>query len=305
LQNAFEYSSRRLSSVIGANKLAFLFLVRDKIYYEELWQKFFTWQVLPSEFSIYVHTRSDFSFENTSFFYQKDISTKVPSTYRLTLMASRELYREALKDPLNAYFLLISEHCIPLHSFRAMQFSLFYTGKSVIDACTSRLESYRYVDYLSLHGVNRSIFRESSQFVALTRKHAEIFALENEYIRIFENVEIPNEHYHPTYLALIDLSNETTCSSGFTFTKFSGYSTHPAIYQDNQIVPELFEVISFVAKFSPKFLSHSLIETHLFHLSILSTWKGMISVDILDLGNALAHPFAILLRESLANRSSQ
>lgn len=223
-------------------KLAFLFLTRDRIYYEQVWKIFFM-QALSSEYNIYVHTRMDFTFDNSSFFYKTDLSSKVPTVYGNTIFAQRELLREALKDSRNSFFILVSEFCIPLYSFRAIYFALFYTNKTVIDACrpfaSPRYDEKR--DLLLSHGINSSIFRRSSQFFAMTRKHALIFANDDDYIRVFDMVKFPVHHYYGTYLALKGLSLETTCSTGFNFQKWDGRTPHPEVFLTFQIIPDLFQ----------------------------------------------------------------
>ena len=77
----------------------------------------------------------------------------------------------------------------------------------------------------------------------MTRKHAEIFAVEDEYIRVFDMVTFPVHHYYGTYLAIKGLSLETTCSTGFNFQKWAGINPHPEVFQKSyQIVPDLFQV---------------------------------------------------------------
>lgn len=254
-------------------KLAFLFLTRDRIYYEQVWKIFFM-QALSSEYNIYVHTRMDFTFDNSSFFYKTDLSSKVPTVYGNTIFAQRELLREALKDSRNSFFILVSEFCIPLYSFRAIYFALFYTNKTVIDACrpfaSPRYDEKR--DLLLSHGINSSIFRRSSQFFAMTRKHALIFANDDDYIRVFDMVKFPVHHYYGTYLALKGLSLETTCSTGFNFQKWDGRTPHPEVFLTFQIIPDLFQVglITKVLSYSIFVVTITLffIYSYLFHFLI-------------------------------------
>ena len=120
-----------------SQKIAFLFLTRGHIPFEQVWKEFFTFRVKSDEYTIYVHPQKGFRFRNSSFFYGLEINHTVQTTYlRASVqMAERELLKSALEDKGNTYFCLISESCIPLHPFQAMKHALIASSKSIVNAC--------------------------------------------------------------------------------------------------------------------------------------------------------------------------
>ena len=87
----------------------------------------------------------------------------------------------------------------------------------------------------ALLGVNVSInnFRKSEQWVALQRKHAQIIVDEYFIAEKFHqlNIKFPDEHYIPTVLATHQLSSETSCGAGVTYTNWHWWKKprHPKV----------------------------------------------------------------------------
>lgn len=232
----------------ATDKLAFMFLFHDpkgNIFFEKLWNIFFTWRVDRSQYNIYVHSVNELTISNTSVFYGNVIPT-VSTAYGKTLGAQLQLLRTAIKDPNNQFFLLLSEFDIPLHPFQAMRSALLTEGKSVIDACSYSTDyHHRWRPEIETQGIHISRFRKSAQFWALIRKHAELFTNDSDVMmNAFSEVEFSMEHYYPTVLAFYNLSHETTCSAGFSYMKFDGLTPHPEVYNANQVSPALFEFIN-------------------------------------------------------------
>ncbi len=120
-----------------SQKIAFLFLTRGHVPFEQVWKEFFAFRVNSDEYTIYVHPRRGFRFHNSSFFYGREIKNTVQTTYlqASVQMAEKELLKSALEDKDNAYFCLVSESCIPLHPFQAMKHALIASGRSIVNAC--------------------------------------------------------------------------------------------------------------------------------------------------------------------------
>ena len=117
-------------------KIAFLFLVRGPMPLEDVWSDFFGWKADPSYYNIYVHTHEHFKYHNTSFFYGKEIqSHDVKWGGMSQVRAIKSLVRVALRDPLNEWFCLMSESCIPLHPFPVWLHAFQGQKKSMINAC--------------------------------------------------------------------------------------------------------------------------------------------------------------------------
>ncbi|KAL0417544.1 UNVERIFIED_CONTAM: Glycosyltransferase BC10 [Sesamum radiatum] len=186
-----------------------------------------------------------------------------------------------LDDPSNAYFALISQHCIPLHSFNYLYSFLFDLGR-----LSRNLEFSSYIEILDneptlwdrynargenvmLPEVHFDEFRVGSQFFVLTRKHALMVIKDRKLWRKFKlpclNVDscYPEEHYFPTMLSMQDPNGCTQ----YTLTRVNwtdSVNGHPHTYHPPEVSPELIYRLResnssysymFARKFSPDCLN--------------------------------------------------
>ena len=97
-------------------KLAFLFLIYDEINFENIWHKFFI-NIDKNKYNIYIHQKNNFQLQ---FFNQYKINQIIPTSYQSHIslvLAFNRLIEEALKDPDNSHFILLSGSCIPAKPF--------------------------------------------------------------------------------------------------------------------------------------------------------------------------------------------
>ena len=105
----------------GKPRIAFLYILRQKVSHEALWERFFAGTDEDS-YSIYTHNSSAYAepYPVTSVFYNRSIPTKDSWRFTITLVdAFRRLMAFALLDTAkaNMWFVLLSESCIPVRSF--------------------------------------------------------------------------------------------------------------------------------------------------------------------------------------------
>jgi len=210
------------------------------------WQKYF---------SIYVHTSPGFKYPSESIF--APFAIKYPITAKwgdYTIVdAERKLIEAALEDPLNSYFILLSETHIPLYSAAVTYLQFATAQRSRIHACNNpsddqdwiRRMTYRMTDEMNLthSGITGDTWKKSSQWFGLIRSHAQIVARESEIYAAFKehcNV-IPNktregeyvrfcvsdEHYIPTMLAIKGREEECECDGHVTRVVWTGNYMHP------------------------------------------------------------------------------
>ncbi|CDP15563.1 unnamed protein product [Coffea canephora] len=260
-------------------KIAFLFLTNSDLYFIPLWEKFFN-QTRPSLYNIYIHADPSVKITPpTGVFADKFIPSKRTQRSSPTLIsAARRLLATALlDDPSNAYFTLVSQNCIPLHSFNYLYKFLFDLHK-----LSKNLEYLSYIEILSdsptlwdrynargenvmTPEVSFDQFRVGSQFFTLSRRHAlkviEDRRLWNKFKMPCINVEscYPEEHYFPTLLSMTDLEG---CSQ-YTLTRVNWTDSvdgHPHTYNPPEVSPELIHRLRrsnssysymFARKFSP------------------------------------------------------
>ncbi|XP_051143121.1 glycosyltransferase BC10-like [Andrographis paniculata] len=248
----------RLSSAIRRPKIAFMFLTNSPLHFAPLWERFFS-NATPNHYNVYVHADPSVRIPPLDGVFRGKIipSRRTQRSSPTLISAARRLLATAmLDDPANAYFALISQHCIPLHSFSYFHNFLFDLSK-----LARGLELPSYIEILdseptlpdryNARGENVMVpevqfneFRVGSQFFVLTRKHALMVIKDRKLWRKFKlpclNVEscYPEEHYFPTLLSMQD---PKSCSH-YTLTRVNWTDMvdgHPHTYHPPEVSPEL------------------------------------------------------------------
>lgn len=272
-------ANRRLTSVSRPGstnprpKIAFLFLTNSDLTFFPLWQKFFGGH--DDLYNVYVHadpssgiSPSSFSSINAQFIPAKKTERASPT---LISAARRLLARAVLDDPLNLYFALVSQHCIPLHSLPYMHRHLFgqRNHQSFIEILSDepflpdRYEA-RGKDVM-VPEVSYEDFRVGSQFFVLAKRHALLVIKERKLWRKFrlpclnKNSCYPEEHYFPTLLSMEDPKGCT--HNTLTRVNWTGsVGGHPHTYAAAEVSPQLIHTLRrsnssfdyfFARKFSP------------------------------------------------------
>nr|GMD14302.1 glycosyltransferase BC10-like [Ipomoea batatas] len=261
-------SVSHLGTISSRPKIAFLFLTNTDLHFAPLWEKFFAGN--EGLYNIYVH--ADPSVEITppgGVFQGRFISAKKTERSSPTLIsAGRRLLAAAiLDDSLNSYFALVSQHCIPLHSFAFTYTSLFAPQLAESSSSSSpRLPMFRsFIEILSdepqlwdryvargedvmLPEVPFERFRVGSQFFVLARRHALMVIRDRRLWRKFrlpcfdKDTCYPEEHYFPTLLSMEDPDGCTH----YTLTRVNWTGSvggHPHTYHPPEISPELIHTL--------------------------------------------------------------
>ncbi|KAI4384095.1 hypothetical protein MLD38_009862 [Melastoma candidum] len=273
-------------------KIAFLFLTNSNLTFSPLWDRFFNSSPSLRLFNIYVHAdpRRGFS-DPLGHFQARLIHSKPTERASPTLIAAarRLLATAILDDPFNFYFAVVSQHCVPLHSFGYVYSALFgrpisgpgpnpfrnnplrdaSSFKSFIEVLSDEPNLHeRYVargDHAMLPEVPFDRFRVGSQFFILTKPHALTVIKDRKLWRKFRLPCLnnqpcyPEEHYFPTLLDMMDGDN----CSGYTLTRVNWtgcYDGHPRVYQPGDVSADLVRNLRqsegnfsyfFARKFSP------------------------------------------------------
>lgn len=244
-------------------KIAFLFLTNSDLKFAPLWELFFANHT--NLYNIYIH--ADPSVEISPLggvFEGRLIPAKKTERGTPTLIsAARRLLATALlDDPLNSYFALVSQHCIPLHSFQFVYNSLFsFPLADAINPISPMFRSYieildgepqlwdRYIargNEVMLPEVPFEQFRVGSQFFVLNREHSLLVIKDRKLWRKFRlpclNMDscYPEEHYFPTLLSMEDPDGCTH----YTLTRVNWTGStggHPHTYQPAEVSPELIQ----------------------------------------------------------------
>lgn len=268
-------------------KIAFLFLTNSDLSFAPLWERFFRGHGL--RYNIYIHADPTVDLNPPGgVFDGRFIPARKTQRASPTLIsaARRLLARAVIDDPLNLYFALVSQHCIPIHSFDFMYSFLFKNSIASLRSFSSKSNYKSYIEILSdepnlyerytargatvmLPEVPFERFRVGSQFFILTRNHAVMVVKERKLWRKFklpclgEEPCYPEEHYFPTLLSMKDPEG---CSH-YTLTRVNWtgcWDGHPHLYSPEEVSPALIHTLRqsnssysyfFARKFSPESLT--------------------------------------------------
>ncbi|CAN8300963.1 unnamed protein product [Cochlearia groenlandica] len=287
-------SLSHLSSENPKLKIAFLFLTNSDLHFAPIWDRFFS-NHPKSLYNVYVHAdpfvnitkpKRGSVFENAFIANAKRTARASPTL----ISATRRLLAAAfLDDPANTYFAVLSQYCIPLHSFSYVYASLFESStfdksdpdpdptprgirvwyRSFIELISDEPRLWKRYNargrYAMMPEVPFEKFRVGSQFFVMTRRHALLTIKDRVLWRKFKipcyrsDECYPEEHYFPT---LLNMKDPDGCT-GYTLTRVNWTGTvkgHPYTYKPKEIVPGLIKKLRrsshsssylFARKFTP------------------------------------------------------
>lgn len=205
------------------------------------------WQYL---FSLYVHsppwgTDGYQGWPENSLFRNHVIKDRVKTQagHISRVDAMRRLLQQALKDPLNDRFVLLSDGTVPLYDPLTFYQQVMFEERSRVKACASPDDmASRWKDAMQRPALRKEHWRKSSPFFSLTRSHAQLAAADEEVFQSFRDHCAdcqPEEHYVPTLLASLGRENETDCSS-WGVAAVEGSEGTAKEYRPQEATPKLF-----------------------------------------------------------------
>lgn len=236
-------------------KIAFMFLTPGSLPFERLWDLFFSGN--EGKFSVYVHASQRKPVHQSKYFLGSDIhSDKVGWGQVSMIDAERRLLGNALRDPDNQHFVLLSDSCIPLHRFDYVYNYLMYTNVSYIDSFfdPGPHGNDRYSPHM-LPEIEKEDFRKGAQWFHLKRQHAMIVISDTLYYSKFKNYCRPgfegrncycDEHYLPTFFNIIDPGGVANWS--VTHVDWSEHKWHPKSYRAQDVSYELLQTIASIGE---------------------------------------------------------
>jgi len=201
-------------------KIAFLFLIYDKINLEELWYKFFN-KVDKNKYTIYIHYKMNNPLKHFEEYKLKNcIETKYAD---ISLVCAQNiLLKEALKDDNNKHFIFLSNSCVPFKNF-----DFIYNKLSIDNSYFNIMpqsQCFPRCDYL-LNYIEKKNIQKSSQWCILNRKHSNIM-IEDDYINLYKNIYAPDENCYITNIFIHNLQEEiiTTDNLADKATTFTNWA---------------------------------------------------------------------------------
>ncbi|KAI3806610.1 hypothetical protein L1987_22520 [Smallanthus sonchifolius] len=228
-------------------KVAFMFLTPGPLPFEVLWDKFF--QGHDGRFSVYVHASREQATHVSPYFNGRNIRSEKVDWGKISMVdAERRILMNALQDPDNQQFVLLSDSCVPLHNFDFVYNYLIFSNLSFIDCYDDpgpHGAGGRYSEHM-LPEIEFKHFRKGSQWFTMTRKHALIIMADSLYYRKFRLYCRPgfegrncysDEHYFQTLFYMVDPSGIANWS--VTYVDWSERKWHPRSYKPQDITSKL------------------------------------------------------------------
>ncbi len=171
-----------------SKKIAFLFLIKDKINKEYLWNNFLK-NVDKNKYNIYIHYKND---ETLNYFDKYKINKIVPTKWGdiSLVIAQKILLEEAMKDESNYKFIYVSDSCIPIKSFDYIYKFLTKDNNS----------------YFNTEIIKKNIHKTFQWFI-LNRENANIINNDTTEINKYNNTHAPDEKYFLTLLRQNNANN--------------------------------------------------------------------------------------------------
>ncbi|XP_065877556.1 glycosyltransferase BC10 isoform X2 [Euphorbia lathyris] len=256
------------SHSVHNQRIAFLFIARNRLPLDMVWDAFLkVIDVLQGVFSSRARNLNfQFTFILGLALYSVDWGEAT------MIQAERILLRHALEDPQNERFVFLSDSCIPLYNFSYTYDYIMSTATSFVDSFADTKDGRYNPKMAPVVLVDK--WRKGSQWVVLTRKHAEVVVNDTKVFLTFqqhcrrkslpefwrdrplpadpskEHNCIPDEHYVQTLLAQEGLEGEITRRS-LTHSSWDVSSTkvrerrgwHPVTYKFSDATPMLLKSI--------------------------------------------------------------
>ncbi|KAJ3700830.1 hypothetical protein LUZ61_004535 [Rhynchospora tenuis] len=236
-------------------KVAFLFLTRGDLPLAPFWDEFFKGH--DGMYSIYVHPDPAYngSVPKNSVFFGRRIPSQSARWGQINMIeAERRLIANALLDPANERFVLLSESCIPLYNFTTIYTYLVNSNVSYVGSGydTGPGGIGRYNPAMAPQ-ITVEQWHKGTQWFEMNRTLAVVVVSDEKYLPLFQKFCLANwnppcisdEHYIPTFLVASSWRSSTNRS--VTYTDWSGGMPHPASFGKDHVTLELFEKIRYSA----------------------------------------------------------
>ncbi|KAK9931638.1 hypothetical protein M0R45_018909 [Rubus argutus] len=232
-------------------RIAFMFLTPSAVPFEKLWDKFFHGH--EGRFSVYVHASKEKAIHLSRYFANREIRSDQVIWGKISMVdAERRLLANALLDPDNQHFVLLSESCVPLYTFDYIYDYLMNTNISYVDSFEDPGPhgNGRYSEHM-LPEIEKKDFRKGAQWFSVKRQHAVIIMADSLYYTKFREYCKPglegrnciaDEHYLPTFFNIVDPGGIANWS--VTHVDWSERKWHPKLYKAQDITYELLKNIT-------------------------------------------------------------
>ena len=188
----------------NSGKIAFLFLTYTNLKRPDIWTSFFD-SKYSDKFTIYNHSKepekvTDLLLKDKHIPEHIDTCWGCPNLVEANIL----MMKQALLDPLNKKFILVSDSCIPIVSFDKFYSEIMKDDKSIINIHYNN-NPERFDNIVNPSFKKEEFTKHSGSGLVLNIKHAKILVSElYNYRNNWKNVYVPDEHYIGNTLRVLD-----------------------------------------------------------------------------------------------------
>ena len=187
---------------IYMGKIAFCFLVYDKIVRHDIWNKFFK-NCNREEYDVIIHSKFSFGIQYLNEIYKfkyreigrDDAVNTISKTHISIVQATLLLFKKALEDQQISHIVFLSQSCIPLHSYHKLFGLINRTERSMIDyKLNNSLERHAALERSLQNRISKQFFLKQQPNMILIRRDAEMY-VNKSMIGEWSRVICADEHY--------------------------------------------------------------------------------------------------------------
>jgi len=209
------------------NKIAFLFLTYNNIKRPDIWNNFLdiNSDKYINKFTLYNHAKEPTKVSDI--LKGTQIKEYIDTCWGCfgSVEANILMMKEALKDPLNKKFILMSETCVPVVSFDKLYNEIMKDDKSRINVKFYNNTVDRYDAIIDPPLKKDEFCKHSGQGLLFNRKHATLLVNSlDKFKNKWKDMVCVDEHYFGNILKVLDQDfNNNNNSNGCTFDLWNKY----------------------------------------------------------------------------------
>jgi hypothetical protein len=218
-------------NTINEDKVAFLFLTRNNLKRYDIWDDFLKGN--ESRYSIYCHAKEPDKVKDR-LLKENLIPEYIETCWGcLNLVeANIILMKNALEDPLNKKFILVSESCLPIVSFNTFYNTIMKDDKSRIGIIVNKTPE-RYNDIINPEFEEKNFFKHTGSGCIFNREHAQMLVDSLPKLKNWKTMIASDEHYNGNTLMVMDNHfKDNIISQSNTYDLWQKYDTN---LDDNDI----------------------------------------------------------------------
>ena len=216
----------------GDPKIAFLFLTYNNLKRPDIWNKFFDIDTKLANETNSIDNTSDYSNKFSIYLHAKDpkkvtdlllkdkhIPEHIDTCWGCTNLVEANilLMKEALKDPLNKKFIIVSDSCAPIVSFKKLYKELCKDDKSKVNFLKNNNTPERYDQIIDPTFPKSEFKKHSGSGGIYNRKHSELIVSNMDVFKSnWSKVHCTDEHYFGNILKVLDSNFDNNFDSGNT-----------------------------------------------------------------------------------------